>query len=125
MGQVRAAWHPWYAPADNVAPDKFVILVDTDGKPADAVLKPFRDELRARLGLKVPAALQFACAQWHLEAWYFAESVDLREYLSRDLGSVDPSLPDSIENPKLYLKHLLDDRVYTAVVSEEIARKLD
>ena len=42
----------------------------------------------------------------------------------RELGAIDLSQPDQIENPKLHLKHLLHDRVYTARVSEEIARRL-
>ena len=41
------------------------------------------------------------------------------------LGNVDTSKPDEIQNPKLHLKNVLGDRVYTARVSEEIARKLD
>ena len=119
---VKAAW---YAPRDNVRPDKFVILVDTDDKDAEDVLLPFRKELRERLGQKITASLQFAYAQWHLEAWYFADVTNLRKYLGRDPGHVDPSQPDNIENPKLQLKHLLGNRVYTAVVSEEIAKTMD
>lgn len=69
--------------------------------------------------------LQFACAQWHLEAWYFADNQGLRGYLERDLGSVDASKPDEIQNPKQHLKQLLRERAYTAVVSQEIARRLD
>ena len=48
----------------------------------------------------------------------------LRSYLKRDLGRVDDSRPDEIEDPKLRLKNILD-QVYTARVSEEIARALD
>ena len=40
------------------------------------------------------------------------------------VGSVDTSKPDEIQNPKLHLKQLLGDRVYTARVSEEIALEL-
>lgn len=115
----------WYAPSDNVPPDKFVILADTDGKTPEDVLRPFKDQLRSRLEPKITAIIQFAFAQWHLEAWYFADSVNLRGYLGGALGSVDASKPDEIQNPKLHLKHLLGDRVYTAVVSEEIAKMLD
>ena len=42
----------------------------------------------------------------------------------RDLGNVDDSRPDEIENPKLHLKNILG-QVYTARVSEEISRALD
>ena len=38
---------------------------------------------------------------------------------------VDPSKPDEIRNPKLHLKHLLGEHVYSARVSEEIAETLD
>jgi Domain of unknown function (DUF4276) len=119
---VKAAW---FAPAENITPDKFVILLDADGKDADEILRPFKEQLRGRLGPKITAALQFACAQWHLEAWYFADISSLRSYLGRDPGSVDASTPDEIKNPKLHLKNLLGDRAYTAVVSEEIARQLN
>ncbi|MGC8641666.1 MAG: hypothetical protein ACP5XB_17505, partial [Isosphaeraceae bacterium] len=60
-----------------------------------------------------------------LEAWYFADVQAMREYLDRDEGSVDASQPDAIQNPKLHLKHLLGERVYTAVISEEIARSVN
>ena len=69
--------------------------------------------------------VQYAYAQRHLEAWYFADGGNLRGYLKRDLGRVDDSRPDEIENPKLHLKNILDEQVYTARVSEEIARGPD
>ena len=105
-------------------PDKFVVLVDTDAKMQGDVLRPFREQLPSRIGGEIRAKLQFACAQWHLEAWYFADSAGLRGYLNRDLGAVDTAKPDEIQNPKLHLKHLLGERSYTAVISEEIARNL-
>jgi len=120
---VKAAW---FAPADSVPPDKFVILVDADGKDPEHVLLPFRHELPGRLGVKITASVQFAYAQWHLEAWYFADSQGLRQYLGgRDLGKVDTSQPDEIQNPKLHLKNLLGDRAYTSVISEEMAKQLN
>lgn len=106
-------------------PDKFVILVDTDGRTPDEVLHPFREQLPQRLGPNIRPQIQFACAQWHLEAWYFADVLGLRKYLERAPGNVDTSKPDEILNPKLHLKKLLGERVYTAVVSEEIAKKLN
>jgi hypothetical protein len=105
-------------------PEKFVILVDTDGRTPDEALRPFREQLPQRLGPSIRPQIQFACAQWHLEAWYFADVSGLRTYLERAPGSVDPSKPDEIPNPKLHLKNLLGDRVYTAVISEEIAKRL-
>lgn len=117
---VKAAWY-----ASQNKPDKFVILVDLDGKVPDEVLRPYRDNLPARFGGKIEAAFQFAFAQWHLEAWFFADVTNLRQYIGRELGSVDPSTPDKIQNPKHHLKQLLGDRMYTAVVSEEIARTLN
>lgn len=119
---VKAAW---WAPPENVVPDKFVIVLDVDGKDPQEVLRPFHEELRDRIGSKITASLQFAYAQWHLEAWYFADASGLRTYLGRDLGGVDTSKPDAIQNPKLHLKNLLGERIYTAVISEEIARVLN
>ena len=118
---VKAAWFERI----SAPPDKFVILIDADGKDPDAALAPFRTELAGRLGPSIKPALQFAHAQWHLEAWYFADQSALRDYLNLSLGSVDASSPDSIQRPKQHLQHLLGERVYTAVVSEEIARTLD
>ena len=110
----------------TLRPSKFVILVDADGKDPDEILQPFRESLPSRLprGLS-PGAVLYVCAQWHLEAWYFADADNLRDYLERPLGSVDTSSPDAIQNPKLRLKNLLADKFYTARVSEEIAKRLD
>ena len=113
----------WYRNLVN-PPHKFVILVDTDGKPPNAVLEPFK-EISDKLGRDIKAHITFAYAQWHLEAWFFADSCNLRNLLGGALGHVDTSQPDKIENPKLHLKNLLGTRVYTAQVSDEIARKLD
>ena len=101
-----------------------VVLLDVDGKLPDDVLEPF-GELPERLNGKIEAAVRCAYAQWHLEAWYFADAANLRGYLGRTLGKVDASKPDEIRNPKLHLKHLLGNQVYTARVSEEIASRLD
>jgi len=106
-------------------PHKFVILVDTDGRTPNEVLRPFREELPGRIGTKIYAQLQFAYAQWHLEAWYFADALGLRAYLGRDPGSVDTSKPDDIQYPKHHLENLLGEQAYTAVVSEEIAKSLN
>ena len=73
----------------------------------------------------IGAAVRYAYAQWNLEAWYFADAANLRDWLGRALGQVDTSKPEEIRNPKLHLKNLLGDRVYTARVSEEIASRLD
>jgi hypothetical protein len=118
---LKASWFERLA----APPDKFVVLLDTDGRAPDDILRPFREQLPPRLGPTIKAHLQFACAQWHLEAWYFADGSELRGYLGRDLGGVDASKPDEIQNPKLHLKHLLGERAYTAVISEEIARRLN
>jgi hypothetical protein len=118
---LKASWFERIA----APPDKFVVLVDTDGKAPDDVLRPFREQLRVRIGTKINAQVQFACAEWHLEAWYFADISGLQAYLQRDPGSVDTSKPDEIQNPKLHLKHLLRERAYTAVISEEIAKSLN
>lgn len=114
----------WYEKALD-PPDKFVVLMDADGKTPEDVLRPFREQLPGRIGAKIQVSIQFACAQWHLEAWYFADVMGLRAYLERAPGNIDTSKPDEIQNPKLQLKHLLGDRIYTAVISEEIAKKLN
>ncbi len=121
MGEklIKAAWYSRL----HEPPDKFVLLVDVDYRDPASVLKPFEEMLPGRLG-GVAADVVFAYAQRHLEAWYFADSDALRGYLGRALGAIDASKPDEIENPKLHLKHILGDRVYTARVSEEIARQL-
>ena len=113
----------WYVDPD-AAPQKFVLLVDADGKDPDSVLVPLQEKLTERLPDEIRVRVQYAYAQWHLEAWYFADATNLRAYLSRSAGSVDTSKPDEIQNPKLHLKHLLP-RTYTARVSEEIARTLN
>jgi hypothetical protein len=118
---IKASWFSRIADP----PDKFVVLVDADGKAPDDVLRPFREQLPSRVGPSVHAHLQFACAQWHLEAWYFADSAALRDYLGRSLGTVDTSKPDEIANPKLHLRQLLGKRLYSAIISEVIARKVN
>ena len=117
---IKSAWYESLTP-----PNKFVVLVDLDSAAADEVLAPFREDLPGRLGSQIGATVQYAYAQRHLEAWYFADAANLRTWIGGSLGSVDTSKPDEIQNPKLYLRHLLGDRVYTARVSEEIARTLD
>lgn len=118
---VKATWY------ENLVdpPDKFVVLVDVDGKVPDEVLRPLQEQLPGRLGPQIQATIQFAYAQWHLEAWYFADNINLRTYLGRAPGNVNTSQPDEIQNPKQHLKNLLGDRAYTAVVSQEIAKALD
>lgn len=105
--------------------DKYVVLVDTDGKTAEDALHPLREGLqRANVERHVPSLL-YAYAQWHLEAWYFADARNLRIYLGRDVGNVDTNQPDRIENPKHHLMQLLGTRTYTSTVSEEIAKSLN
>ena len=118
---IKAVWYERLGV--SVSPDKFVVLLDVDGKSPEKVLEPF-SALPERLGGKIEVAIRCAYAQWHLEAWYFADAANLRGCLGRAPG-VDTSKPDEIQNPKLHLKNLLDDRIYTARVSEEIARQLD
>ena len=114
----------WYENVD-APPDKLVILVDADGADPDEVLAPFKENLPGRLGGEIRATVLYAYAQWHLEAWYFADAANLRSYLGQAPGNVNTSRPDEIQNPKLHLKNVLGGRAYTARVSEEIARTLD
>ena len=119
---IKRAWY------DNPAkpPDKFVVLVDADGKTPESVVGPFIEQLPARLGGDIDAAVLFAYAQQHLEAWFFGDADNLRNWLGgRALGGVDASKPDEIQNPKQHLKNLLGGGVYTAPVAAEIAGTLD
>ena len=116
---IKAAWFA----SLHEPPSKFVVLLDTDRASPLTVVERFEREL-PRLVTNVGADVLYAYAQQHLEARYFGDPAQLRTYLGRDLGAVDVSQPDQIENPKLHLKHLLGDRVYTARVSEEIAQRL-
>ena len=119
---VKAAWY------ENVQDpaDKFVVLVDTDGKTPEDALSLLREELPIRLADdEITGRVHYAYAQWHLEAWYFADATNLRSHLGRSLGRTDTSMPDNIQNPKNHLKNLLSEQTYTARVSEDIARALD
>ena len=113
----------WFADSD-APPEKFVVVVDTDQSDPAGLLEPLEVDLTHRLG-NIHAEVLYAYAQQHLEAWYFANAEGLRNFLGRNLGSVDTSKPDEIQNPKLHLKHLRGSRVYTARVFEDIARALD
>ena len=117
---VKSAWHEFSVRTV----DKFVVLVDADGKPSEEVLQPLMN-LSQRLGRDITANVQYAFAQWHLEAWFFADATSLRQHLGRSLGQVDTSKPDEIQNPKLHLKNLLGRQVYTARTAEEIASEMN
>ena len=95
-----------------------------DGKNSGEVVAPFERHLPDRLR-DIPASIIYTFAQWHLEAWYFGDSGNLRKYLGRNLGRINSSKPDEIQNPKLHLTHLIDDGLYTSRISEEIAGALD
>ena len=75
------------------------------GADPDEVLAPFKENLPGRLGGEIRATVLYAYAQWHLEAWYFADVANLRSYLGQAPGDVDTSKPDEIQNPKLHLKN--------------------
>ena len=106
-------------------PDKYVVLIDADGKDPDDTLAPFLDYVPRRLDTENQSKVLYAYAQWHLEAWYFADAGNLRQYLGRALGRVDTSRPDDIRNPKQHLRNLLPNRYYTSETAENIARQLD
>jgi hypothetical protein len=106
-------------------PEKIVVLVDADSSDPREIenqmrgtLQPLVADLETR-GLSILVA----AAKWQLEAWFFADPTHLREFLGRDLGSVDLSDPDAIPSPKQRLRDLLR-RLYTAKVSGDIARVL-
>ena len=108
------------------APDKFVVLVDTDSKTPDEAIDPIKSELERSSFRELHQRIHYAYAQWHLEAWFFADGVNLRNYFGdRSLGNVDTSQPDQIQNPKHHLQNLLGEKHYTAPVAGQIAAQLD
>jgi hypothetical protein len=118
-GTIKSAWYD--LSGRGQPPNKFVVLVDADGKPPDEVVAPIR---AACAHLRdIPVACIVTAAKWHLEAWFFGDEQGLREYLGRDLGSVDPSDPDQILDPKRHLKNLLKG-TYGRDTAEEIARRV-
>ena len=116
---IKAAWYSNL----HQPPSKFVVLLDTDHAEPSKVVEPFRQQLPSQLP-NIDATVMYAYAEHHLEAWYFADPERLQGYLGRNLGSVNVQRPDELDNPKLHLKHLLGERVYTARVSEAIAAGL-
>ena len=119
---IKAAWYEDFEqPAD-----KFIVLVDTDGKTPEDTLSSLQDQLPSRLGDdEITRRVQYGYAQWHLEAWFFADATNLRSHLGRSLGSIDTSRPDEIQSPKSHLKNLLGHQICTARVSEEISMVVD
>ena len=107
-------------------PDKFVVLVDTDGKTPEEAMDPIKNGLERSSFRELRQRIHYAYAQWHLEAWFFADGVNLRNYFGhQSLGNVDTSQPDQIQNPKHHLQNLLGEKRYTAPVAEQIAATLD
>jgi hypothetical protein len=117
---IRAAW--WDLHGRGLTFDKAVVLVDADTQPPDEKLREF-DDLIDRLA-SLPLKIKVAVAKWHLEAWFFADSVGLRAWFEgRSLGIVEP-LPDAIQWPKQRLRNLLLPESYTPRVAASIASKL-
>jgi Domain of unknown function (DUF4276) len=111
----------WYSTFPQ--PDKFVVLVDADGKDPAIVAEELANGLHATKCQEIPAHIKVVAAKWHLEAWFWADPNGLREYLGRDLGGIDTSNADGIQSPKNCLKQLLDTP-YTARVAGEIAERI-
>ena len=101
-----------------------MILLDADGRDPNERLEPLQRRIGRSLD-DLDLKVLYAYAQWHLEAWFFADQSGLRGYLGKNLGNVDASQPDCIRNPKLHLKGLLEGRLYTAELAERISRDLD
>ncbi len=104
-------------------PDKYVILVDTDGQTPEYAVNQVQQGLQLTHMQRNFKNIKYAYAQWHLEAWFFADARNLSVYLDRNIGNVNPNTPDQIENPKLHLKQLLG-HTYTSRDSAEIAGAL-
>lgn len=109
---------------DTPRPDKFVVLVDTDRKGLNEVVVPLQKRIGGSLD-HLDLKICYAYARQHLEAWFFADERGLRRYLGRNLGRVDASRPDDIDNPKLHLEHMLGRRFYTSEVAERVSRVLN
>ncbi len=105
-------------------PHKLVVLLDADGREPEEQLEPLRRRIGRSLD-NLDLKVSYAYAQWHLEAWFFADESGLRRHLGKNLGNVDASQPDRIDNPKLHLKNLLAGRLYTAEMAERISLDLD
>ncbi len=105
-------------------PHKLVVLLDADGRDPEEQLEPLQRRIGRSLD-DLDLKVSYAYAQWHLEAWFFADESGLREHLGKNLGNVDASQPDRIDNPKLHLRNLLAGRLYTAEMAERISRNLD
>ncbi len=115
---VRGAWFERL----YVTPlDKAVVLTDCDGASWNESVERLA-EIRLRLQ-DLPLPILIAAANWHLEAWFFADADGLRSALGRSLGGVNTSSPDDIQNPKLHLRNILA-KPYTSRVAGEIARKI-
>ena len=71
----------WFERPPHARPHKFVVLLDADGKHPEDVIAPIHADLPSRLR-DIDASIQFAWAQQHLEAWYFAEAKGLRISIS-------------------------------------------
>lgn len=78
----------WYRNRMGAHQDKYVVLLDADGKDPGAVLKPFVEELPPRVNGTIGGTPVLpVCAVWHLEAWFFADGGRLRAYLGgKSLG---------------------------------------
>ena len=85
---IRAAW---FVKAEDDRPHKFIVVVDVDKREPAEVLGPIQEDLHGRLR-DVTADVQYAYAQQHLEAWYFADVENLKKYLGgREPGKINAS----------------------------------
>lgn len=116
---LRAAW--WEGYGRGEPPDKAVVLVDADARDPtekEADFDPLHSQLRE---LDIP--IRVTAAKWHLEAWFFADLVGLRQWLGGKSPGRVASPPDEIESPKHRLRNLLSEP-YTSRLAEDIASAL-
>lgn len=108
MGTIKSAWYDLSGRGEP--PHKFVVLVDADGKSPEEVVAPLR---AACAHLKdIPVDCIVTAAKWHLEAWFFGDEQELRGYLGRDLGNIDPSYPDHNFRPEAPFKESTEGNIW-------------
>ena len=101
-------------------PDKFVVPVDTDGKTPEEAMDPIKNGLERSSFRELRQRIHYAYAQWHLEAWFFADGVNLRITLATNHWEMSiranqikfkiPSIISKTCSVRSAIQHLLQSR---------------